>query len=200
MSRRSLSRRSKELAWRSAPASTALGGPKSPRSFVSSSRALANRSWYTRRKVSRCHGPLRPVVERVLRSFLTCGLAEHGFARAWCQACRLSYLVPYSCHGRSFCPSCEKKRELLWAEWLHTELLSPVPHRTSSSPSPACCARSARQARGQEGDLGRSREEAPRLGRRCGEFGDSRASLFQLRVAGGGRPSREPRGAPQSPP
>ncbi len=26
------------------------------------------------------HGPLRPVVERVLRGFLTCGLVEHGFA------------------------------------------------------------------------------------------------------------------------
>jgi len=24
------------------------------------------------------HGPLRPVVERVLREFLTCGLPEHG--------------------------------------------------------------------------------------------------------------------------
>jgi hypothetical protein len=29
----------------------------------------------------RQHGPLRPVVERVLREFLKCGLLEHGFAR-----------------------------------------------------------------------------------------------------------------------
>ncbi len=56
-------------------------------------------------------------------------LVERGFARAWCSTCRKSYLIPYSCRGRSFCPSCEKKRSLLWAEWLHQEVLEPVPHR-----------------------------------------------------------------------
>jgi hypothetical protein len=85
------------------------------------------RVWPTR--FARQHGPLRPVVERVLRRFLTCGVASHGFARAWCSSCRTSYLIPYSCRGRSFCPSCEKKRSLLWAEWLQQEVLEPVPHR-----------------------------------------------------------------------
>jgi hypothetical protein len=33
------------------------------------------------------------------------------------------------CRGRSFCPSCEKKRQLLWAESLQKEVLEPVPHR-----------------------------------------------------------------------
>ena len=80
-------------------------------------------------RFAKVHGPLRPVVERVLRRFLTCGLAEHGFARAWCETCRLSYVIPYSCRGRSFCPSCEKKRAVLWAEWLRIEVLEPVPHR-----------------------------------------------------------------------
>jgi hypothetical protein len=70
-----------------------------------------------------------PVVIRVLREFLTCGLVEHGLARAWCSTCRKSYLVRYSCRGRSFCPSCEKKRSLLWAEWLREEVLEAVPHR-----------------------------------------------------------------------
>ena len=51
------------------------------------------------------HGSLRPVVERVLRGFMRCGLVEHGFARAWCNTCRASYLIPYSCRGRNFCPS-----------------------------------------------------------------------------------------------
>jgi hypothetical protein len=37
--------------------------------------------------------------------------------------------VPFSCRGRSFCPSCEKKKSLLWAEWLREEVLAPVPHR-----------------------------------------------------------------------
>jgi hypothetical protein len=81
------------------------------------------------KRFARRHGPLRPVVERVLRGFLTCGLPEHGFARAWCAKCRKSYLIPYSCRGRSFCPSCEKKHSLLWAEWLRQQVLQPVPHR-----------------------------------------------------------------------
>jgi hypothetical protein len=61
----------------------------------------------------RQHGPLRPVVERVLREFL----------------CRKSVLVAFSCRGRSFCPSCEKKKQLLYAEWLREEVLLPVAHR-----------------------------------------------------------------------
>jgi hypothetical protein len=35
-------------------------------------------------RLLRQHGPLRAVVERVLREFLRCGLLEHGFARLWC--------------------------------------------------------------------------------------------------------------------
>jgi hypothetical protein len=46
-----------------------------------------------------------------------------------CQNCGENYLLPFSCRGRSFCPSCEKKRQLLWAEWLREQLLVPVPHR-----------------------------------------------------------------------
>jgi Transposase zinc-binding domain len=85
------------------------------------------RVWPTR--FAQQHGPLRPVVERVLRGFMRCGLVEHGFARLWCGTCRTSVLCPFSCRGRSFCPSCEKKRQLLWAEWLQKEVLAPVPHR-----------------------------------------------------------------------
>jgi len=80
-------------------------------------------------RFQKLHGGLRPVVERVLRGFLECGIVSHGFARDWCERCRLSYLSPYSCRGRSFCPSCEKKRSILWAEWLREEVLEPVPHR-----------------------------------------------------------------------
>jgi hypothetical protein len=80
-------------------------------------------------RFARSHGPLRPVVERVLREFLRCGLLEHGFARLWCGECRRSVLIAFSCRGRSFCPSCEKKRQLLWAEWLCKDVLAEVPHR-----------------------------------------------------------------------
>ncbi len=80
-------------------------------------------------RFAKTHGPLRPVVERVLRGFMRCGLVEHGFARRWCPRCRTSMLCPFSCRGRNFCPSCEKKKQLLWAEWLQNEVLAPVPHR-----------------------------------------------------------------------
>src|SRR3990172_9612073 len=57
---------------------------------------------------------------------MRCGLVEHGFARLWC---RTSVPCPFSCRGRSSCPSCEKKKQLLWAEWLQREVLEPVRHR-----------------------------------------------------------------------
>jgi hypothetical protein len=41
----------------------------------------------------RQHGALRPMVERVLREFLKCGLLEHGFARLWCSQCRKKRLM-----------------------------------------------------------------------------------------------------------
>ena len=34
------------------------------------------------------HGPLRPVVERVLRGFIRCGIPRHGFARVLCDTAR----------------------------------------------------------------------------------------------------------------
>jgi hypothetical protein len=43
------------------------------------------------------HGPLRPVVERVLREFIRCGIPEHGFGRADCDACRATYVVALNC-------------------------------------------------------------------------------------------------------
>jgi len=78
-------------------------------------------------------------VERVLREFLRCGLLESGFARLWCGECRRSVLVAFSCRGRSFCPSCEKKRQILWAEWLCQEVLEkPRPTWCSGTRTCTC--------------------------------------------------------------
>ena len=49
-------------------------------------------------------------VERELRRFLDCGVLARGFLRVHCDACGLDRLVPYSCKGRSFCPSCGGRR------------------------------------------------------------------------------------------
>jgi hypothetical protein len=49
-------------------------------------------------------------VEQEFRDFLTCGVLAHGFARLRCGDCDLERLVPFSCKGRGFCPSCGGRR------------------------------------------------------------------------------------------
>jgi len=75
------------------------------------------------------YGPWRPVVGQVADKFLACGILEHGFARIRCDTCAHEYLLAFSCKCRYFCPSCHAKRLAIWAQWLDTALLAPVPHR-----------------------------------------------------------------------
>jgi len=49
-------------------------------------------------------------IEREFREFLTCGILAHGFVRLRCEGCALERLVPFSCKGRGFCPSCGGRR------------------------------------------------------------------------------------------
>src|SRR2546428_1381961 len=50
--------------------------------------------------------PLPEFVEQEFRDFLTCGVLAHGFARLRCTDCAFERLVPFSCKGRGFFPSC----------------------------------------------------------------------------------------------
>jgi hypothetical protein len=45
-------------------------------------------------------------VEREFRDFLLSGVYEAGVARFQCEGCAREHLVPFSCKGRGFCPSC----------------------------------------------------------------------------------------------
>ena len=54
--------------------------------------------------------PLPAFVERELRRFVTCGVLAHGFARFRCDDCHHERLIPFSCKGRGFCPSCGGRR------------------------------------------------------------------------------------------
>ena len=54
---------------------------------------------------------------------------KHGFARVRCPRCREEFLVPYSCRGRCFCPSCHEKRALEKAGWVAEHVCAEVPHR-----------------------------------------------------------------------
>jgi hypothetical protein len=44
-------------------------------------------------------------------------------------SCRSEHLLAFSCRTRNFCPSCQAKRSLLFAEKLREQILQPVPHR-----------------------------------------------------------------------
>jgi hypothetical protein len=56
-------------------------------------------------------------VERELEGFLGCGDPENGFAWLWCAGCDAHRLVPFSCKGRGFCPSCGGRRMAERAAW-----------------------------------------------------------------------------------
>ncbi|MBM2849512.1 MAG: hypothetical protein HW418_2454 [Anaerolineales bacterium] len=68
-------------------------------------------------------------ITREFREFLTCGVLAHGFARVRCGRCALERLVPFSCKGRGFCPSCGGRRMTERAAHLVDDVLPPVPVR-----------------------------------------------------------------------
>ncbi len=68
-------------------------------------------------------------VEREFRDFLTCGVLAHGFARLRCDTCAFERLVPFSCKGRGFCPSCGGRRMTERAADLVDRVLPHVPVR-----------------------------------------------------------------------
>lgn len=68
-------------------------------------------------------------VEREFRDFLTCGCLAAGFARFRCASCRKDRLVPFSCKGRGFCPSCGGRRMTDRAAHLVDHVFPQVPVR-----------------------------------------------------------------------
>jgi len=68
-------------------------------------------------------------IEREFREFLTCGVLAHGFARVRCDGCAFERLVPFSCKGRGFCPSCGGRRMTERAAHLVDAVLPRVPVR-----------------------------------------------------------------------
>ncbi|MEI7591187.1 MAG: transposase, partial [Deltaproteobacteria bacterium] len=62
-------------------------------------------------------------------SYLRCGILAYGFGRLHCATCDTDYLVPFSCKGRGFCPSCGARRMAEAAIYLRDELVPLVPVR-----------------------------------------------------------------------
>ena len=68
-------------------------------------------------------------VEREFREFLLCGVYEAGVARFQCEGCAREHLVPLSCKGRGWCPSCGGRRMTERAAHLVDAVLPWVPVR-----------------------------------------------------------------------
>jgi hypothetical protein len=60
---------------------------------------------------------------------MECGILAHGFLRVRCPSCREEQLVPFSCKGRGFGPSCGGRRMADTAAWLVDRVLPEVPVR-----------------------------------------------------------------------
>jgi len=75
------------------------------------------------------YGVLRDEVLEALDEYLNCGLLCHGAARAYCDTCKHSILIAYSCKKRGICPSCSSKRAVMFAEHLYAKVLAKVAHR-----------------------------------------------------------------------
>jgi len=68
-------------------------------------------------------------ITREFREFLTCGVLAYGFARVRCERCAFEHLLPFSCKGRGFCPSCGGRRMTERAAHLVDEVIPFVPVR-----------------------------------------------------------------------
>ncbi|HKU42483.1 MAG TPA: transposase [Polyangiales bacterium] len=68
-------------------------------------------------------------VDKELRAYLRCGVLAHGFCRLQCGGCNYELLVPFSCKGRGFCPSCGGKRMTDLALHLTEHVIPYVPVR-----------------------------------------------------------------------
>jgi hypothetical protein len=68
-------------------------------------------------------------VEKELRAFLKCGVLAHGLCRFRCTGCSFERLVPLSCKGRGFCPSCGGRRMTELSAHLTDHVVPFVPVR-----------------------------------------------------------------------
>ena len=75
------------------------------------------------------YGVLRDEVLTTFDEYMNCGILAHGAARVYCDECKHSMLLAFSCKRRGVCPSCGAKRAVKFAEALYGTVLEDVPHR-----------------------------------------------------------------------
>ena len=80
-------------------------------------------------RFQRNDGVLRQEVTKTLDEYLNCGILAHGAARVYCDGCKHSLLIAFSCKRRGVCPSCSAKRAVKFAEHIYNEVIEDIPHR-----------------------------------------------------------------------
>ena len=104
--------------------------PRDPASEVLHRVLLAHLETFLARIATDASSPSLPHhVERELRAHLSCGILAHGFCRFYCFACGADLIVPFSCKGRGFCPSCGGRRMAESAAHLVDHVFPDVPVR-----------------------------------------------------------------------
>jgi hypothetical protein len=73
--------------------------------------------------------PLPKYVRDELRGYLRCGIFDHGFTRAHCDACGHDLLIAFSCKARGVCPSCAGRRMANTAAHIVDRIIPCVPVR-----------------------------------------------------------------------
>ena len=74
-------------------------------------------------------GGVPKFVEKEFRAYLDCGNPELGFLRLRCERCGHIQALPFSCKGRTICPSCATRRMQGTAAHLVDRVLPDVPLR-----------------------------------------------------------------------
>lgn len=68
-------------------------------------------------------------VRNEFEAYLRCGIPAEGFARVHCRDCGYDHILPFSCKGRSWCPSCLGRRMNEGAAFLVDRVLGDTPMR-----------------------------------------------------------------------
>ncbi len=69
------------------------------------------------------YGYLRDEVIKTFDEYVNCGILAHGAAWVYCDGCKHSLLIAFSCKRRGACPSCGAKRAVKFAEYIHSEVI-----------------------------------------------------------------------------
>ena len=95
--------------------------------LVYHSRDDLERAWEERFQPT--YGVLRDEVLTTFDEYMNCGILAHSAARVYCDTCKHSMLLAFSCKRRGVCPSCGAKRAIKFAEHIYAAVLEDVPHR-----------------------------------------------------------------------